>query len=359
LTTQPHALDASRPVLVTGAAGFIGFHTARRLLAEGHRVVGLDNLSPYYDPRLKADRLKELEGEERFTFVKLDLCDRPGMEALFAEAGAEGGFGAVIHLAAQAGVRHSLTDPHSYVDSNVTGMLHVLEGCRYHGVGHLVFASTSSVYGLDRTFPFSEGRGAAHPITIYAATKKANEGMAHAYAHLYGLPCTGLRFFTVYGPWGRPDMALFKFTKAILAGEPIQVYGHGRPSRDFTYIDDIVEGIVGAAAHPPSGDPAWDPQVPDPGTSPAPWRILNIGATRRVGLMDYIRTLEECLGKEAKKEMLPMQPGDVLETHADTSRLTDLTGYRPKVPVEEGVRRFVEWYREYYGRRVDAPLTPG
>lgn len=345
MTRDSDSVEPSRPVLVTGAAGFIGFHTSRRLLAEGHQVVGLDNMSPYYDPQLKADRLARLETEPGFSFRKLDLCDREGMEALFAE----GGFGTVIHLAAQAGVRHSLTNPHSYVDSNVTGTLHVLEGCRYHGVGHLVFASTSSVYGLNRAFPFSEGQGANHPITIYAATKKATEGMAHAYAHLYGLPCTGLRFFTVYGPWGRPDMALFKFTKAILAGEPIEVFGHGKPSRDFTYIDDIVEGIVGAAAQVPAGDPKWDAEAPDPSTSPAPWRILNIGATRMVGLMDYIRALEQCLGVEAKKTLLPMQPGDVMETHADTSRLTELTGYEPKVPMEEGVRRFVEWYREYYG----------
>ena len=343
------------PILVTGAAGFIGFHTAKRLLAEGHAVVGLDNLNSYYDPTLKEARLAILQEEEGFTFHKLELADRDGMEGLFAE----GGFGTVIHLAAQAGVRHSLTNPHSYVDSNVTGSLNVLEGCRHHGVGHLLFASTSSVYGLNKAIPFSEGQGANHPITIYAASKKATEEMAHSYAHLFGLPCTGLRFFTVYGPWGRPDMAYFSFTRKILAGEPIEVYGEGRPSRDFTYIDDIVEGIVGAAAQPPEPDEDWDPMDPDPGTSAARWRILNIGATPKVGLMGFIEALEEALGQEAEKIMLPMQPGDVLETHADTSRLTELTGYQPRVPVEEGVRRFVEWYGAYYATETQAAHRVG
>ena len=337
-------MNQEKPVLVTGAAGFIGFHTARRLLDEGHTVVGLDNLNDYYDPKLKKDRLALLQEEDGFSFHKRELADRAGMEALFAE----GGFGTVIHLAAQAGVRHSLTHPHVYVESNVTGTLHVLEGCRHHGVDHLLFASTSSVYGANRAFPFSEAQGVDHPLTVYAATKKSCEAMAHSYAHLYGLPATGLRFFTVYGPWGRPDMALFKFTKAILAGEPIDVYGHGKPSRDFTYVDDIVEGIVGAAALPPAPDEGWDPTDPDPGTSAAPWRVLNIGATRKVGLMGFIEALEAALGQEAEKRMLPMQPGDVLETHADTSRLTELTGYEPRVPVEEGIRRFVEWYEAYY-----------
>ena len=340
-------IEHNVPILVTGAAGFIGFHTVRRLLSEGHTVVGLDNLNTYYDPQLKLDRLARLKAHERFSFHKLDLCDREGVEALFAA----GGFGTVIHLAAQAGVRHSLTNPHVYVNSNVMGTLHVLEGCRHHGVGHLLFASTSSVYGLNRDIPFSEGGGANHPLTIYAATKRATEGMTHSYAHLYGLPTTGLRFFTVYGPWGRPDMALFKFTRLILAGEPIQVYGYGKPCRDFTYVDDIVEGIVRAAATPPETTPDWNAERPDPASSIAPWRILNIGATTKVNVMDFIETLEDALGIEAEKEMLPMQPGDVLETRADTERLTELTGYEPQVSVEEGVRRFVEWYREYYEAR--------
>ena len=344
-------IPSNKPILVTGAAGFIGFHTARRLLDEGHRVVGLDNLNPYYDPQLKADRLALLEAYPDFRFVKLDLEDRAGMEALFADAGAEGGFGTVIHLAAQAGVRHSLTHPHEYVNANVMGTLHVLEGCRYHGVGHLLFASTSSVYGLNESLPLSEGGGVNHPLTVYAATKRANEGMTHSYAHLFGLPCTGLRFFTVYGPWGRPDMALFKFTKAMLAGETIQVYGHGRHNRDFTYVSDIVDGIVRAAGQVPERDAGWDAVHPDPATSRAPWRVVNIGATRKVNLMDFIEALEQCLGVEAKKEMLPMQPGDILETHADTSRLHALTGYEPRVGVEEGIGHFVAWYREYYGRR--------
>ena len=337
------------PILVTGAAGFIGFHTAKRLLDEGHSVVGLDNLNPYYDPKLKQARLQILQEQPNFRFVKVDLTDRYGMEALFSD----GGFGTVIHLAAQAGVRHSLTHPHSYVDSNVMGTLHVLEGCRHTGVRHLLFASTSSVYGLNRAIPFSEGHGTAHPLTIYAATKLATEDMAHSYAHLYGLPCTGVRFFTVYGPWGRPDMALFKFTKAILAGEPIDVYGYGKHSRDFTYVDDIVEGIVRAAATAPEPSEAWNREARDPATSSAPWRILNIGATRKVGLMGFIEALEKELGKEAKKNFLPMQPGDVLETHADTSRLTALTGYEPQVGVEEGIQRFVEWYGEYFGMEAE------
>ncbi|TVP50762.1 MAG: NAD-dependent epimerase [Gemmatimonadales bacterium] len=337
-----------RTYLVTGAAGFIGFHTVRRLLAGGHRVVGIDNLNDYYDPKLKTDRLALLEGREGFHFHRLDLCDRAGMEALFADAASEGGFGTVVHLAAQAGVRHSLTNPHSYVESNVTGFMHLLEGCRHHEVGHLLYASTSSVYGLNRSTPFSEAQTTDHPLTIYSATKKACEAMAHAYAHLFQLPCTGVRFFTVYGPWGRPDMAYYMFARRILAGEPIPVYGEGAPSRDFTYIDDIVDGIMEAARLPPPANPSWDARNPDPGTSAAPWRILNIGATRKVNLMAFIRALEEALGVDARMEMLPMQPGDVLETHADTGRLAELTGYAPKVPVEEGVKRFVDWYLSYH-----------
>jgi len=353
--------DLKQAVLVTGAAGFIGFHTVQRLLAEGHRVVGIDNLNDYYDPKLKTDRLALLEGREGFRFHHLDLCDRDGMEALFADAAADGGFGTVIHLAAQAGVRHSLTHPHSYVDSNVTGFLHVLEGCRHHGVGHLLFASTSSVYGLNRTTPSSEAHPTDHPLTIYAATKKASEAMAHAYAHLFRIPCTGVRFFTVYGPWGRPDMAYYAFTRRILAGEPIEVYGDGTPSRDFTYVDDIVDGIVEAARRPPHADPGWDARDPDPGTSAAPWRILNIGATRKVNLMAFIGALEGALGVKARTVMLPMQPGDVLETHADAARLAELTGYAPKVSVEEGVKRFVDWYRSYHGPTpvpAHAPVQP-
>ena len=342
-----HVISFTQPILVTGAAGFIGFHTARRLLDAGHRVVGLDNLNPYYDPQLKADRLALLDTYPAFRFVKLALEDRAGMEALFAD----GCFGTVIHLAAQAGVRYSLTHPHVYVDANVMGTLHVLEGCRHHGVGHLLFASTSSIYGLNAQLPLSEGIGANHPLTIYAATKKAAEEMAHAYAHLYGLPCTGLRFFTVYGPWGRPDMAPFKFTKAMLAGEAIQIFGHGKHSRDFTYVDDIVNGILLAAAEIPRPNDAWDAEHPDPATSRAPWRVLNIGATRKENLLHFVETLERCLGVEAIKELLPMQPGDLLETHADTARLHALTGYEPQVSMEEGIRHFVAWYREYYGKR--------
>jgi UDP-glucuronate 4-epimerase len=339
------SLPVGRPVLVTGAAGFIGFHTARTLLEQGHPVVGLDNLNPYYDPRLKEARLALLQRHSAFRFHRTDLTDRDGVERLFREEGV----GTVIHLGAQAGVRHSLTHPHSYVDSNITGTLNILEGCRHHGVEHLVYASTSSVYGLNRALPFREGGGANHPMTMYAATKKATEEMAHSYSHLFGLPTTGLRFFTVYGPWGRPDMALFLFTRAMLAGEPIRVFGHGEQARDFTYVDDIVAGILGAAANPPAPDSAWDPVHPDPASSSAPWRVLNIGATRKVPLLRYIELLEAELGVEAQKEFLPMQPGDVPETHADTARLAAVSGYAPSVPVEEGVRRFVAWYREYHG----------
>jgi UDP-glucuronate 4-epimerase len=344
-------LDPTQPILVTGAAGFIGYHVCERLLGAGHRVVGLDNLSPYYDPTLKEARLARLQKHPGFAFHRLDLTDRAGVAALFA-AGAEGQpFGTVIHLAAQAGVRHSLSHPHDYVEANVTGTLTVLEGCRHSGAKHLVLASTSSVYGLDRRIPFEEAHAAHHPMTIYAATKLATEAMAHSYAHLYGLPSTVLRFFTVYGPWGRPDMALFTFTKAMLAGEPIQVFGEGAQARDFTYVDDVVTGVLGAAAHPPKGgEGGWTPEAPDAATSSAPWRVLNLGATRKVPLMRFIEVLEDALGVKAKKELLPMQPGDVPETHADTGRLSALTGYAPETPVEVGVARFVEWYREYYGR---------
>ena len=314
-------------ILVTGAAGFIGHHLALRLLERGDAVVGLDNMNAYYDVRLKESRLERLRATgERFEFVRADLADRPAMEKVFAS----GRFDAIVNLAAQAGVRYSVENPHAYVESNVVGFLNILEGARHHGTGHLVFASTSSVYGMGTELPYKETADTDHPVSLYAATKKSNEVMAHAYAHLFGIPATGLRFFTVYGPWGRPDMALFKFTKGILAGEPIPVFNAGKMVRDFTYVDDIVEGVV---------------RVID---RPSGYRIFNIGNHRRVELMDYIRAIEKALGREAKLEMLPMQPGDVRATEADTSALEAATGFRPATPVEEGVRRFVEWYREYY-----------
>jgi UDP-glucuronate 4-epimerase len=332
-------------ILVTGAAGFIGFHTARRLLERGDEVVGLDNLNAYYDPRLKQARLEQLTPFERFRFVKLDLADRAGMESLFAREG----FQRVVHLAAQAGVRYSLTDPHAYVDSNVTGTLHVLEGCRYHGVEHLVFASTSSVYGANTRMPFSVHQGVDHPLSFYAATKKANELMAHTYAHLYRLPVTGLRFFTVYGPWGRPDMALFLFTKSILAGKPIDVFNYGHHRRDFTYVEDIVGGVVASLDHVAQPDADWNSDAPDPASSSAPYRLYNIGNNRPVELMHYIAVLEQCLGRKAEMNLLPLQVGDVPDTWADAEDLVRDVGYRPSTSVEEGVRRFVDWYLGYYG----------
>jgi UDP-glucuronate 4-epimerase len=334
-------------VLVTGAAGFIGFHTAKRVLARGDHVIGLDNLNPYYDPKLKQARLERLRSHEAFTFHRIDLADRGAMENLFRAERIE----RVIHLAAQAGVRYSMESPHTYIDSNVTGFLHILEGCRQHGVGHLVYASTSSVYGLNAKQPFSEHDPADHPMALYAATKRANELMAHSYSHLYGLPTTGLRFFTVYGPWGRPDMALFKFTRGILAGERIPVYNRGEMVRDFTYVDDIVEGVIRASDAPAQPNPDWDPASPDPATSSAPWRIYNIGNSRPVQLLHYIEVLEDALGRKAERELLPMQPGDVPSTMADTTDLERDVGFRPATPVEVGVRRFVEWYREYYQKR--------
>lgn len=332
-------------ILVTGAAGFIGFHTSQRLLARGDEVVGLDNLNDYYDPALKEARLAILQKHERFRFVRADLGDQAAMEKLFAEYKPN----RVIHLAAQAGVRYSLTNPHVYVDSNVKGFLHILEGCRHNGVEHLVYASTSSVYGANTKQPFSEHQNVDHPISLYAATKKANELMAHTYATLFGLPSTGLRFFTVYGPWGRPDMALFKFTKGILAGEPIPVFNEGRMVRDFTFVDDIVEGVVRVSDQPARPDPAWNGDDPDPARSFAPYRVFNIGNNNPVQLLSYISVLEECLGRKAKMELLPMQPGDVPSTMADVSELEAAVGFRPRTSVEEGVRRFVEWYRQYYG----------
>ncbi|MGE5093931.1 MAG: NAD-dependent epimerase [Betaproteobacteria bacterium] len=331
-------------ILVTGAAGFIGFHVARRLLERGEHVVGLDNLNPYYDVALKEARLELLHVHRHFGFVKADLADESAMKEVFAR----GRFDAIINLAAQAGVRYSLENPRAYVDSNVTGFLNVLEGARHNGAGHLVFASTSSVYGLNSGMPFKENQNTDHPVSMYAATKKANEAMAHSYAHLFGIPCTGLRFFTVYGPWGRPDMALFKFTKGILAGEPIPVFNEGRMVRDFTYIDDIVEGVVRVMDRPPMPDPDWDSATSPSASSSAPWRIFNIGNHQRVELMTYIRALEKALGLTAKLNLLPIQPGDVTATEADTAALTMLTGFAPATPVEEGIRRFVAWYREHY-----------
>jgi UDP-glucuronate 4-epimerase len=308
-------------------------------------VVGLDNLNAYYDVSLKEARLEILRQDTRFDFEHADLANASETQRVFAE----GSFDAIVNLAAQAGVRYSLENPQAYVDSNVTGFLNVLEGARHHGTGHLVFASTSSIYGINARMPFDERQNTDHPVALYAATKKANEAMAHAYAHLFGIPCTGLRFFTVYGPWGRPDMALFKFTKGILAGEPIPVFNEGKMVRDFTYVEDIVEGIVRVIDRPPKPNPGWDAANPDPATSSAPWRIFNIGNHQRVELMTYIRALEEALGKKAKLDLLPMQPGDVRATEADTSALEAATGFKPATPVEEGIRRFVEWYREYYG----------
>ena len=331
-------------ILVTGAAGFIGFHVARRLLERGDHVVGLDNLNAYYDPALKNARRALLEQHRNFGFVHVELADAGAMSQVFAR----GRFDAIVHLAAQAGVRYSVENPRAYVDSNVVGFLNVLEGARAHGTGHLVFASTSSVYGLNRKLPFEESQNTDHPVSLYAATKKANEAMAHSYAHLFGVPCTGLRFFTVYGPWGRPDMALFKFTRGMLAGESIPVFNEGRMIRDFTYVDDIVEGVVRIADLPPKANPQWDAQAAAAATSSAPWRIYNIGNHQRVELMRYIRALEEALGIQAKLNLLPMQPGDVEATEADTSALERATGFAPATPVEEGVRRFVAWYREHY-----------
>ncbi len=331
-------------ILVTGAAGFIGYHVAARLLARGDVVVGLDDLNDYYDPALKRARLAQLEAVPGFRFAKLDLADRAGMAALFAA----GGFERVVHLGAQAGVRYSVTHPQAYVDSNLVGTANVLEGCRQHGVRHLVYASTSSVYGANAKLPFSPHDGADHPLSFYAATKKANEAMAHAYSSLHGLPTTGLRFFTVYGPWGRPDMALFKFTRAILAGEPIELYNQGRHRRDFTYVDDIVAGVVGALDRVAAPDPSWDAAAPDPATSRAPYRLYNIGNNRPVELMRYVELLERFLGRTAEKRLLPLQPGDVQDTWADVDDLARDVGYAPETPVEVGVGRFVEWYRGYY-----------
>jgi UDP-glucuronate 4-epimerase len=332
-------------VLVTGAAGFIGYHTAQRLLADGAAVIGLDNFNSYYDPALKEARWAQLQESACFTGVRLDIADRTGLENLFADHTPN----QVVHFAAQAGVRHGVDHPYDYADANLTGMLNILEGCRHGGVEHLVFASTSSVYGANGTIPFSEHHGTAHQLSLYAATKRANEAMAHAYAHLYNIPTTGLRFFTVYGPWGRPDMALFKFTNAILAGEPIAVFNNGEMARDFTYIDDIVEGVVRTLKAPPETNAHWPAGDADPATSgAAPYRLFNIGRGAPVKLMDFIAVLERELGMTAQKDFQPMQPGDVSQTWCDVSELDAAVGYRPQVPVEDGVAAFVEWYRSFY-----------
>jgi len=330
--------------LVTGAAGFIGFHTAQLLLERGDEVVGLDNLNDYYDVSLKEARLALLRKRPNFRFVKLDLAERPQMQQLFAREK----FARVIHLAAQAGVRYSLQNPLAYVDSNVVGFANVLEGCRHNGVEHLVYASTSSVYGANTKMPFSVHQNVDHPLSFYAATKKANELMAHTYAYLYKLPVTGLRFFTVYGPWGRPDMALFLFTKNILAGKPIDVFNYGNHRRDFTYIDDIAQGVVRAADRVATANPQWDSDAPDPGTSKAPYRLYNIGNNQPVELGRYIECIERSLGRKAQKNLLPLQPGDVPDTFADIEDLERDVGYRPATPVEVGVERFIKWYVDYY-----------
>jgi len=334
---------SAQPILVTGAAGFIGFHVARRLLADGHAVIGLDNLNAYYDPELKDARRAELAASKAFRFVKLDLADRDGMAALFAEHR----FAHVVHLAAQAGVRHSLRDPYAYIDSNIQGFINVLEGCRHHGCRHLLYASSSSVYGANTRSPFRTSDNVDHPLSLYGASKKANELMAHSYSHLYGLPTTGLRFFTVYGPWGRPDMAMWLFAEAILAGRPIKLFNRGEMRRDFTYVDDVVEAIVRLVDKPAAGNPAWSGAAPDPASSAAPWRVYNIGNNNPVELLDVVRLIEQALGKKAERELLPMQPGDVPATCADVDDLMRDVGFQPATPIAEGIKRFIGWYRDY------------
>ncbi len=331
-------------ILVTGAAGFIGFHLSKKLLGMGHEIVGLDNVNDYYDVRLKEARLDILNSEDKFSFIRCDLADREGMEGVFRAQGVQ----RVVHLAAQAGVRYSLTNPHAYVDSNLQGFVNILEGCRHHQVEHLTYASSSSVYGANTAMPFSVHDNVDHPLSLYAASKKANELMAHTYSHLYGLPTTGLRFFTVYGPWGRPDMALFLFTKAILEGCPIDVFNHGNMKRDFTYIDDIVEGVSRVTFSTAAPNADWSGDAPDPGTSKAPYRIYNIGNNNPVQLMDMIGILEECLGKTAEKNLLPMQDGDVPATYANVDALVKDVGFKPATPLQDGIRNFVQWYRSFY-----------
>ncbi|SRR6266571_916872 len=334
----------NQTVLVTGAAGFIGFHVAKRLLEDGNEVFGLDNLNDYYNVRIKEARLTLLRDFERFHFVKLDIADREGVAALFAQRPIE----KVVHLAAQAGVRYSLINPHAYVDSNIVGFLNVLEGCRLIKVEHLVFASSSSVYGANTWMPYSVHDNVDHPLSLYAATKKANELMAHTYAHLFGIPCTGLRFFTVYGPWGRPDMALFLFTKAILEGKPIEVFNHGNMKRDLTYIDDVAEGVLRVLDKPAKPNPSWLSDRPDPATSSGPYCLYNIGNHQPVHLLQLIAVLEDALGKKAEKRFMPLQPGDIPATYADIDDLIQDVGFKPDTPIEVGVKRFVEWYESYY-----------
>lgn len=333
-----------RNILITGTAGFIGFHLSMKLLERGDTIFGVDNLNNYYDVNLKKARLSLLEKQGRFHFHAINISDQCQTESLFNE----NSFDIVVNLAAQAGVRYSLENPRAYIDSNLVGFTNILEGCRYKNIKHLVFASSSSVYGANTQMPFSVHQNVDHPVSLYAATKKANELMAHTYASLYNIPCTGLRFFTVYGPWGRPDMALFLFTKAILKGEAIDVFNHGKMQRDFTYIDDIIEGVIRTMERIPRGDPDWSGDNPDPGTSFAPYKIYNIGNNNPVDLMHFIETLEKYLGKKAEKNFLPMQPGDVPATYADVDDLTRDVGFKPDTPIEEGIIRFVEWYRSYY-----------
>jgi UDP-glucuronate 4-epimerase len=331
-------------ILVTGAAGFIGSFVCKVLLDRGDTVVGIDNLNDYYSVQLKLDRLKQLEGRNGFSFLKIDLVDQPGIAALFEREQPE----RVIHLAAQAGVRYSLVNPQAYVAANLTGFVNILEGCRHNGVQHLVYASSSSVYGANETLPFSVHDNVDHPVSLYAATKKSNELMAHTYSHLFALPATGLRFFTVYGPWGRPDMALFLFTKKILAGEPIDVFNHGQHARDFTYIDDIVEGVVRVCDRVATPNANWSGATPDPGTSKAPYRIYNIGNNNPVELLDFISAIEKALGKPAVRNLLPMQPGDVEKTYANVDDLVVDIGFSPNTPIDKGIGKFVDWYRSYY-----------
>ena len=331
-------------ILLTGAAGFIGSYVSRLLLDRGDTVLGLDNLNSYYNPQLKRDRLARLAGDANFRFVQMDVADRSAMPALFAAEG----FDKVVHLAAQAGVRHSLVDPHAYIDSNIVGFTNVLEGCRHSGVQHLVYASSSSVYGGNTEMPFSEQHAVDHPVSLYAATKKANELMAHTYSHLFQLPTTGLRFFTVYGPWGRPDMALFMFTRAILAGDPVQVFNHGKMVRDFTYVDDIARGVVLTLDRPPQADAGYDKARAEPAGSWAPYRVFNIGNHQPVPLLDFIAAIERHTGKTAHKVLMDIQPGDVPATYADVSALADWTGFQPATAIDEGVGRFVAWYRGYF-----------
>jgi UDP-glucuronate 4-epimerase len=336
--------QSSMKILVTGAAGFIGSRLSEKLLARGDEIIGVDNLNDYYDVSLKMARLARIETHPAFTFYKLDIADRAGMEELFRSERPQ----RVVHLAAQAGVRYSLENPHAYIEANIVGTTNILEGCRHNEIEHLVYASSSSVYGANTNMPFSVHDNIDHPVSLYAATKKANELMAHTYSHLYGLPTTGLRFFTVYGPWGRPDMSLFLFTRKILAGEPIDVFNFGNHRRDFTYVDDIVSGIIGSLDSVAAPNPDWDSDKPDPATSKAPYRIYNIGNNSPVELMDFIGALEDCLGIKAIKNMLPLQPGDVPDTYADVTALVEDVGYRPATPIRQGIENFVSWYKEYY-----------